>query len=253
MPVRSRLAISVLVAAVGLATAACQVDVEVGLDVGGRGSGRVEVAVTLDADAARRLPAGADAPALEDLRRRGWTVTGPGAGDGGGTVVRAAKAFASPGEARAVLAEVSGEEGPLRDLTLEREGSFLRTSYRFAGTADLTSGIEAFSDDSLRRQLDGADLTAALERLVGATAEGNLRVRVVADLPGQVSADAPGAVDGAPAWELEPGEAVDLAATSTTVNVARAGWATASVIFAALLVILSGRRVWRRARPRAPA
>ena len=143
---------------VAVTATACQVRTTVAVDVAKDGSGTVTVAVGLDADALRRLPdldddgrsTTADLTRLvrtDDLAAAGWHISGPvGSAAGGGFVwIRATKPFGTPEEAGRVLGEVTGRDGPLRDLRVDRHDSFGRTRFTFEGTADLRKANVGFA------------------------------------------------------------------------------------------------------------
>jgi hypothetical protein len=242
-----------LLAAVALvlAVAGCRLDVNVGFDVEDDGSGVVRVAVGLDEDAARRVPDLADQLEVQDLIDAGWTVTGPALEGDGRTWIRASKPFGTPDEAGAVLAELSGEEGPFRDFRIERDRSFLAETWRFSGTVDLTADLEGFSDDALRERLDGTSFgvdAEELERRAGDALDRVFRFRVAAELPGSVSSNAPVDVQGGAVWTPTLGEQVTLAADGRVVDSARVIWLTIGALLAVATGIVLGWRLRRRER-----
>jgi hypothetical protein len=177
---------------------ACDVRTTVTLDVSDDGSGTVEVAVDLDAEAVAELPDldgdgvsdAADLAALvrdDDLVAAGWTVEGPEAGADGGVRLQATRSFGTPAEADRVLAELTGPSGALRDLHVSRSESFGRTRFRFEGTADLSGGLEAFGDEGLAAALEGEALgedAAAIEERLGQPLAETFTLEVTANLPG---------------------------------------------------------------------
>ncbi len=180
-----------------LATA-CQVRTTVTVDVADDGSGTVEVAVGLDADALGRLPdldgdgtsGSADLAALvrdDDLAAAGWTVAEPEDDADGTTWLRVTHPFGTPEEADQILAGLTGPAGALRDLHLSRAEPFGRTQLGFAGTADLSGGIEAFGDEGLAAALDGEPLgedAAAIEARLGQPLAEMLTFEVTSRLAG---------------------------------------------------------------------
>jgi hypothetical protein len=245
-----------LVAAVLLvvATAGCQLDVDVAFDVADDGSGVVRVAVGLDEDAMRRVPELAEQLEVQDLVDAGWTVTGPAAEGDGRTWIRASKPFATPEEAGAVLAELSGDAGPFRGFAVERDTSFFQETWKFTGDVDLSAGLEGFSDDALRERLDGTSFgvdTDELERRAGQALDRVFRFRVAAELPGSVSSNAPVDVDGGAVWTPSLGEQVALSATGRVLDTARIAWLAVATVGALALVIVLFRRVRGRRRERA--
>jgi hypothetical protein len=157
-------------AGVLLLATGCRVDATTRVEVAEDGSGTVTVEVVLDQEAADRVPDLAGQLRIRDLRRTGWTVTGPEATDGGVTIT-ATKPFADPDQLADVLAEVGGRRGPVVDASLERNRGFGTTSYDFEGTLDLSRGMATFSDRQLTQLLDGFPIgqdEAALEAELGA-------------------------------------------------------------------------------------
>ncbi|MCU1453168.1 MAG: hypothetical protein JWN46_1314, partial [Acidimicrobiales bacterium] len=146
-----------LVAALVL-LAGCQVRTDVDLTVLPDGSGTVTATVALDAEAAARIPDLAGQLRTADLRKAGWTITGPVPAPGGGVTVTAQKRFARAADAGRVLSELTGPTGPLRDFSVTRTHSFASTSYGVKGTIDLSRGLASFGDAELTRLLDGKPL-----------------------------------------------------------------------------------------------
>lgn len=282
-----------MLALVALATVACEVRTSVDVRVEEDGSGMVEVAVGLDADALGRLPDlnddgasdAADLTALvrlDDLRAAGWDVDDPTPPSGSGTTattfappasgaptteppaddapaddddltwLRATKAFGAPDEGAAVLAEVTGPEGPLRDLALSRSTGFAETSYDFSGTLDLSGGLEAFGDAGLAQVLDGEPLgqdAAALEQELGRPLADTFTVDLRVRLPGDVEAGT-GSADGADVvWSPRLGDpAQTLEASSAQRDTTALALAAAAAVTGALLVVLLVVRLARRPR-----
>jgi hypothetical protein len=215
-----RLLLASLSLLVAVAASACEVLTEVTVDVAEDGSGTVEVAVTLE-EALAQLPDldgdatsdAADLAALvrdEDLAAAGWTVTGPEEGDGGSLRIVASRPFGTPAEADRVLAELTGPGGGFRGLHVTREEPFGRTRLAFAGTADLSGGLEAFGDEGLAAALDGEPLgedAAAIEERLGQPLAEAFSLDVTVVLAGEATS-----------WSPElGGPPVDLA-TATTVD-----------------------------------
>ena len=200
-------ALSVLL--VALATA-CQVRTTVVVAVDDDGSGTVEVAVGLDADALGGVPdldgdgtsGPADLAALvrrDDLVAAGWTVSDPEVDADGATWLRATRRFGTPEEADQVLAGLTGPSGPLRDMHVTRTESFGRTRYGFTGTFDLSGGLEAFGDEGLAAALDGEPLgedAAAIELRAGQPLADAFTFEVAARLPGAEQTWSPRLGDG---------------------------------------------------------
>ncbi len=244
---------------------ACQVRTTVTVDVADDGSGTVEVAVGLDADAIGRLPdldddgtsTVTDLAALvrrDDLTAAGWKVTDPAAGDGDITWIRAAKSFGTPEEADGILTELTGPEGPLRDLHVSREPGFGRTSYGFGGTVDLRGGLEGFGDEGLAAALDGRVLgqdTAAIERELGQPLADVFTFEVSAHLPGSVDGNGTvGPERRGSTWSPRLGDGpLTMEADSTVYDWPVFALSVVAVVSTLALVGLVGARWMRRRRP----
>ncbi len=237
---------AVLVALVGTG---CEIDVGVGVDVAEDGSGEVEVAVTLDPDAAGRVTDLAGQLRVEDLVAAGWTVEGPTPRPGGSVVVTAAKPFVDLDDADEVLEEVSGVDGPFQGFELRREQSFFTTSYHFVGEVDLSDGIEGFSDAGLRQRLEGSGFglgTAEIEELTGAPVGETFHFEVRTRLPGSlVEGPATQGEPEAAVWAPEVGERSTLVASSRVLHTARVAWLLGAALAAAGLVAVLVARLRR--------
>ena len=88
-------------------------------------------------------------------------------------------------EARTALAELSGPDGPFRNLSFERERSFLRTRTRLSGAVDLTAGAAGFADADLRNLIsDTVRLDAeGLQADFGPDLDRGVQVQFEARLP----------------------------------------------------------------------
>jgi hypothetical protein len=209
-----------LLAALVLMASACEVRTRVQVTVEEDGSGVVEVAVGLDREALAQVPDldgngtsdVTDLVALvrtEDLEAAGWRVSEPDAAGSDMTWIRVSKPFGTPAEANAVLAEVSGPSGPLRDMRLSRSTGFASTKLSFTGTADLSGGLEAFGDSGLAQALDGEPLgedAAQIEQRLGEPLTDAFHLDVVVDLRGEESHWSPRL--GSPAERLSASSSV---------------------------------------------
>jgi hypothetical protein len=201
-----------------LLAAGCQVQTTLTVHMDDDGAGTVEVAVGLDDEALGQLPdldsSGVGDPAdltklvrADDLEATGWELAEPEV-EGDLTWLRATKPFGTPAEAAQILTELTGPDGGLRDLRLERSRSFGSTSYEFSGTADLSGGLEAFGDSGLAAALDGEPLgedVAAIEARLGQPLSEMVKFDVDVELPG-----------GSQSWSpVLGGEAVAMSSSST--------------------------------------
>jgi hypothetical protein len=152
--------------------------------------------------------------------------------------IRATKAFASLDELSTVVAEVTGRDGPLSDLSVERDRAAFGDTWRVRGAADLREGLEAFGDAGLRERLGGSSFGMSdeeLERAAGRPLDEAVRFRVTTDLPG-----------GGGSWEPVLGERTTLDADSRTWQAPRLGLLVLAAVLAlgavAMLLVRPGRR-----------
>ena len=248
---RTRLTLPALTLLLVVIAAACQVRTTVTVDVAEDGSGTIEVAAGLDAEAMARVPdldgdgtsGPTDLAALvrdDDLVAAGWTVADPETDDDGTTWLRVSRPFGTPEEADRILAGLTGREGGLRDLHVARTESFARTELAFTGSADLSQGLEAFGDAELATALDGEPLgedAAAIEARLGQPLADMFTVELTATLAGEGTT-----------WTPRLGEApVDMVADATVYDTPVLALAAVAVLsLAGLVVVLVVRGVRAR-------
>jgi hypothetical protein len=241
---RHAVAVSALVLLAG-----CRVDLAVEIDADADGTGRVRATATLDRAAAQRVPDLAGQLRTADLTAAGWEVSEPERGEDGSVSVEAVRRFRSPQEATQAVEELTGPGGPFRDFRVRRSRSFLRTRTAFEGRVDLANGIEAFSDEALKRRFQGSALgfdPAELQRQLGAPLDGVFRFRVVARLPGEVSSNAPAKAGTGAEWQPRLGEDVRLQATAVQWNLGNIGAVTVSAASGLAFLLVMARRLRRR-------
>jgi hypothetical protein len=238
--------IVVLVALVVL-LAGCKVDTAVTVDMHNDGSGVVTVRATLDADAVSAAEAGGgkleERVRLADLAAAGWKVGPWVRSDAGTAQIRLSKRFASPEQVAPIIAEVSGPNGPLRDVKARRERGVASTEYDVTGAVDLAAvgtGLAADQDlvNSLAKQQVDVNVIdqALLTELRNAVS-----VSVVVALPDGSRTTVHGV----------SGQRRPIAASTSILNTRRLVLLALAVIFVilAIVVLLIGRR---RRRARAP-
>ena len=131
-----------------LALSACRVDVNVNVSMADNGSGAVAVTVETDAEVVARAPGLADDLRLTDVEAAGWTVEGPTVTPAGGLTVTLQHPFSTPEEATALVASLSGTDGPLRSVAFSRTVTERAVTYRVTGSGRL-NGVGAFTDPDL--------------------------------------------------------------------------------------------------------
>ncbi len=191
-----RRVVSLLLTALALVLlVGCKADAFLEIHVAEAGDGTVYVAVALDPDAANRTVlyetrAGGVLP-LEDLRAAGWRVTGPTQESDGRSWIRAAKPFSQLDQLSAVVDEVAGVDGPLRNFAVQHSSGDRQRSWRFSGTVDLTKGLAALSDDAVAAAFGGQALGQPAESFasqLGSPLEHLVSINVIVDLPGDLGA-----------------------------------------------------------------
>lgn len=168
-------------------TAACEARVEVEIEVREDGSGIIVVGMGLDPAAMERIPDLEQQLRTSDLSAAGWLIDPPAPDARGVTWVRVSKPFDDAAGANAILDEITGADGPLSTLTLERTDAFAESSWQLTGNLDVTTGVEAFLDESVAELL-GGDATggqlAKIEAELGQPAEEMVDFELLVGLPG---------------------------------------------------------------------
>lgn len=232
----------------------CKIGIRVGVDTAADGSGNVVVTATLDQEATNGLKdkVGGDlavAFKTDDLVQAGWTITGPTTAKDGTTTIVASKPFTDPAGATAVVAELSGANGPFKDFKVARRQGLFSTRTTFSGTVDLVAGAKQFGDEELRQQLGsevGVD-PAELERRERVVIDKFFGLSVVARLPGSLaSTNAPGKAGNGALWEPKAGQQAQLIASSTIYRTVPIAGAAVTGFAALVFVGLLGVRLARR-------
>jgi hypothetical protein len=244
----SKRLVLVAVACFVLLLAGCKVDATVTVDVRDDGSGVVRVTALLDADAVKGAEAGGgkleDRVRLADLSGAGWTVEPWVRAADGSAKLTLSKPFAGPAQATAILAEVNGAVGPLRDMHVARDHGLLSTKYSVAGTIDLAKlGTGVTSDQELVQSLSGQRVDVnALDQSLLTEARNALSLKVVAALP-----------NGTTTIVGRAGKATPVDASTSVLDAKRIGFivlAAVLVLVAVLVLLWPGRRRRRRRRDR---
>lgn len=253
--VRGRIGRAVLAVVALLVLTGCELRAELNVTVAEDGSGDVELAVGLDEDALERRPDVLDEVDLSDLTDTGWEVTGPAREADGFTWIRARHRYGTPEELGTLIADVAGEDGPLRDFELRRDDGFAESRYRFAGTVDFTAGVGSFTEDPELAEALDAEPIELLEERLGAAIDEMVKVQVAVRLPGSVESNARTRATNGAVWQpsVVDREVAELRATGTVDRTGRLIWLGVAGVagFALVLYLLVRVASWRRARRRA--
>lgn len=196
---------------------ACRVDTTVDLRVEADGSGTLTVIAVADAGVVEAAPGLADDLRFDDAVAAGWQITGPSITDDGGLKVEVSHPFQTIEQATALLASVSGANGPLHDLALTRSVTADAVSTGLTGTLRVDGGLSAFADPDLLAAVGATPYADAITAAGSQPAQAaTVTVRVA--LPGSLAAADPQAtVDGsAQVWAVPlDGTAFTLSSSST--------------------------------------
>jgi hypothetical protein len=241
------------VVALLLLLAGCKVDTTVTVTVHDDGSGVVNVTAVLDADAVKAAESAGgkleDRVRLGDLAGAGWSVQPWTRAADGSAQITLTKPFDDPAQATAIIQEINGAAGPLRDFTVTRDAGTFSTSYSATGTLDLKDLQTGLTTDKdvvgslLAQSVDAG----AVDQALLADLRDSFGLTVKAELPGGTTV-----VAGV------PGQSTPLDASTSVLDSTRVVLVTIAVVLVALAIIVllwPGRRRRRRATRRhgAPA
>lgn len=143
-----------LLALVVFVAAGCRVQIETKVDVGLDGKGTITQGIGFDDAALKRVGDPARALRADDLVQAGWEVDAASKEDDL-TWIRVHHTFETPEEGTALLAQLSGPDGPYRDMLITRSDGFFSTSVKVTGEVDTTAGLAMFGDPQLATTLGG--------------------------------------------------------------------------------------------------
>jgi len=169
-----------------LLASGCQVQIHTTVTMLENGHGTVTQAVGFDDAALRRVGNLDEQLRVDDLTQAGWTVD-PAVTEGDTTWVRAHHGFSSPQEATALVGQLSGPDGPYRDVVVERSEGLLSATYSVAGVIDPTAGFRMFGDPELVSVMGGDGSGGLLDRIAkeeGRPAADMVSIAFTSELPG---------------------------------------------------------------------
>lgn len=187
---RNRRVLRVLafLAAVVIVGAGCRVQIETTIDVELNGKGTITQGIGFDDAALQRVGNPARALRADDLKQAGWEV-GAVSKEGELTWIRVTHSFATPEEGTALLAQLSGPDGPYRNMLIQRTDGLFSTSVKVTGEVDTTAGLSMFGDQQLASALGGdasGGLLAKIEEEENAAPESMVALDLVVN-PGGTS------------------------------------------------------------------
>jgi hypothetical protein len=231
-----------------LLAAACKVDTTVTVTMRDDGSGVVSVTAALDPDAVKAAESGGgkleDRIRLGDLAAAGWTVRPWARAADGSAQLTLTKPFRDPEQATAILKELNGTAGPLRDVTVTRDAGTFSTSYSTTGTLDLKdlqTGLTADKDvvgSLLAQSVDAG----AVDQSLLADLRDSFGLTVKVELPG-----------GTTVVKGVPGRSRAVDASTSVLDSTRVILVTVAVVLVVLAITVllwPGRRRRRRSTRR---
>lgn len=229
--------------------AGCKIDTTLTIDVHDDGSGTVTVAAHLDAGAVQAVEQEGkkldESVRLGDLTNAGWKVEPWATHEDGSATISMSKAFTSPDQVAGILGEVSGTNGPVRDVTASRERGLVSTDYSVKGAIDLgaiATGVT--TDPDLVGSLTGQQIDVnALDASLLQQLKDALSVQVVVNLP-----------DGSTTVVGVPGQRTEIDASSSVRDTRRIVLVVVALVLLAIAVAVwfGGRHSRYRHRSRQP-
>lgn len=184
-----RLRLLACIAAFVVLATACQVELDVAINVESDGAGEVELTVTLDDEAARKIPNLEDDLRVDDLRAADWDISSFEEIDRDEetwTEITATKRFSSPEQLQEVLDEITGSSGMFNGFTIRQESDFAERRYSVDGEVDLRRGLALFSDQQLTFLLGGEEFGRPIDEfLEGRSPDEAISVDVEVTVPGE--------------------------------------------------------------------
>lgn len=141
---------------------ACRVDSVVTLNVKENGTGTLSVVTTADADVIAQAPGLAEDLSFADAKNAGWEVSAPSITNDGGMQVTVSHSFNNPQEASLLLAQLSGANGPFKEMSLTRSGKDTDSTWMLNGRLEVNGGLDAFADPELLKTIGGSPFAATL-------------------------------------------------------------------------------------------
>lgn len=216
---------------------ACRVDSVVTLKVKENGTGTLSVVTTADADLVAQVPGLAEDLSFDDAKNAGWKVSTPLTTKDGGMQVTASHSFNNPQEATLLLTQLSGANGPFKEMSLTRSGKDTDSTWMLNGRLEVNGGLDAFADPELLKTIGGSPFAATLansELDIGQA----VGVEFRAFLPGKIESTTGVDTFGYPQWTVSfDGSAQSIATVTQNTAVKSTVARIATPILLGLLVL----------------
>ena len=225
------------VACAAVLLSSCRVDQSVSLTVKPNGSGEVTVVITADKDIVAKAPNLAADLRTDDLVEVGWEVTKPVKTKTGGLTVTLVRPFRNPAEANIALSQVNGPKGPLHEMVVTRTGKDTNSQWSLAGRLEVTGGLEAFIDNAGLELVGAAPYLANVQE-AGLDLGDAVGITFTATLPGDIEQSTGVKGEGLVSWAVPmDGSKIDIATTTTNVDVVSSISRVSKVLLLGLLVL----------------
>lgn len=180
----------------------CKVDIRIDVDADDTGAGTIQVTVDVDNVLVTTVPGLASNIRYEDLVTSGWTVEGPIQVNNGGLRIILKYAFESPAEATRALNQINGPNGPLINAELKRTVNGRQVATTLDATAQLTGGLEAFSDAALTSAIGETPWLGTARKLEIQNPSEALTITLVVRLPGEIKKTTGSESAGGVVWNI---------------------------------------------------
>jgi hypothetical protein len=208
----------------------------------------VSVRVRLDAEAVGVVERGgkplAEGVVLTDLREAGWRISPWRRNEDGSAILRLVHSFRDEAELAAVLDQLGGRDGLVRDIALVRDRGMFQTKDGVSLVADLSamrSGVR--DDEELASRLTAAGIdVGAVDVVLSQQLRRSFTLRLVLDVPGEEPRT----------FAVRAGERTSAAVASSEIQANRIALLAigSMLVFLALLLYLSASISARRRRAR---
>jgi hypothetical protein len=237
-----------LIAGLLLLLTGCQVSTTVDITTQANGAGSINVECVMDAEATTADPNLAGQLNDSDLKKDGWSITGPDKQASGGSVLKIHHKFSSTAQANVLMAQLTGVDGPFKAFTLSQDRSLTSVQTRFSGTVDFSNGVSAFGSAQLTQRLGqplGFDVNQ-LQSATGTNLTQTFPIQLDIHIPGKYQTVVPErAPDGT--WHLQYGAVTNLKAVAKGPNVRALAFLGAAIALVVVAIVVA--LVWRTYKP----